>query len=383
MKSNYAAPDLSTAEAALSDHAYIHGLPFVKEMLNASPNAMVLMNAQRQILYANETLCRLFRISQPNAYVGQRPGELLYCIHADKGPVGCGSSEACGNCGGLSAVLKCRETGSRASREMKLTATIAGQMHAFDYQVTASPFAAGPKEITIVTFVDSSHEKRKRVLQRIFFHDILNTAGNLVGLSDIVSAGLPDVEVENVALINSCAKQLVEEIRSQRTLMKAENNELTVRCETVDTLSCLKKTARIYREFSSTRNIAVRIDDHAEPLSLQSDKTLLLRVLNNMTKNALEASSEDDTITIGCHRWHHRIRFWVHNPAYIPRNIQLQIFQRSFSTKGDGRGLGTYSIKLLVENYLTGSVAFESSRSGGTRFYITLPVALMPGAPMD
>ena len=53
--------------------------------------------------------------------------------------------------------------------------------------------------------------------------------------------------------------------------------------------------------------------------------------------------------------------FWVNNPAVMPREVQLQVFKRSFSTKGSGRGIGTYSMRLLVSRYLGGSVDFEST----------------------
>jgi len=53
--------------------------------------------------------------------------------------------------------------------------------------------------------------------------------------------------------------------------------------------------------------------------------------------------------------------------------VQLQVFQRSFSTKGPGRGIGTYSIRLLVSRYLRGTVDFESSKEQGTTFRVHLP----------
>jgi len=58
----------------------------------------------------------------------------------------------------------------------------------------------------------------------------------------------------------------------------------------------------------------------------------------------------------------------------MPHNVQLQIFQRSFSTKAQtGRGIGTYSIKLLGEQYLGGKVEFTSREPDGTAFVLTLP----------
>ena len=60
----------------------------------------------------------------------------------------------------------------------------------------------------------------------------------------------------------------------------------------------------------------------------------------------------------------------------MPPEVQLQVFNRSFSTKGNGRGIGTYSIKLLCERYLKGKVSFVSSAEQGTIFKVTLPLAL-------
>ena len=61
--------------------------------------------------------------------------------------------------------------------------------------------------------------------------------------------------------------------------------------------------------------------------------------------------------------------FRVNNPGVIPANIRTQIFQRSFSTKGHGRGLGTYSMKLFGENYLNGKVYFQSNEKQGTTIH--------------
>ncbi len=108
---------------------------------------------------------------------------------------------------------------------------------------------------------------------------------------------------------------------------------------------------------------------------MTSDRTLLARVLCNLIKNALEACRAGQTVTVGCARPGDAIEFWVHNPGVMPREVQLQVFQRSFSTKGAGRGLGTYSIKLLTERYLHGRVSFTSTADQGTTFKVHYPLA--------
>jgi len=108
-------------------------------------------------------------------------------------------------------------------------------------------------------------------------------------------------------------------------------------------------------------------------VTLTTDRTLLKRVLGNMTKNALEASAPGQAVTLRCQDQDGGLAFSVHNPKAMPEKVQLQVFKRSFSTKGSGRGLGTYSIKLFTERYLGGRVWFTSSPEEGTTFTAWLP----------
>jgi signal transduction histidine kinase len=118
----------------------------------------------------------------------------------------------------------------------------------------------------------------------------------------------------------------------------------------------------------------VEVEEDIAEVVFVSDPALLGRVLTNMIKNALEASEPGETVRVGAEQASTHIRFWVHNQGMIPREVQQQIFERSFSTKGIGRGLGTYSMKLIGESYLCGKVGFSSDKSNGTIFSIDLPM---------
>jgi hypothetical protein len=110
---------------------------------------------------------------------------------------------------------------------------------------------------------------------------------------------------------------------------------------------------------------------------LDSDKRLLSRVLGNLIKNALEASMPGQTVTVSVNGGG-TPAFCVHNESAIPEEVQTQIFHRSFSTKeGVGRGVGTYSAKLLTESYLAGTVEFRSTATEGTTFTVRLPPRLV------
>jgi sensor histidine kinase regulating citrate/malate metabolism len=114
----------------------------------------------------------------------------------------------------------------------------------------------------------------------------------------------------------------------------------------------------------------LRLDAGSDDVTVVLDAAVLGRVLGNMIKNALEACAPGETATAGCRADGGAVQFWVHNPGVIAPAVQHQIFQRTFSTRGPDRGLGTYSMKLLGEGYLGGRVSFTSSEEGGTVFEI-------------
>jgi hypothetical protein len=112
-------------------------------------------------------------------------------------------------------------------------------------------------------------------------------------------------------------------------------------------------------------------------MQIRTDRALLRRVLGNLLKNALEAVQPGDQVRMDAVPTVQGVAYHVYNPGFIAPEIQMQIFQRSFSTKGEaGRGIGTHSVKLLTESYLGGKVSFVSTEEEGTTFTVTLPLDL-------
>ncbi|NBK97049.1 MAG: ATP-binding protein, partial [Erysipelotrichia bacterium] len=95
-----------------------------------------------------------------------------------------------------------------------------------------------------------------------------------------------------------------------------------------------------------------------------------------MVKNAMEASQHGETVTIWARQNGELVEFRVNNPGVIRDDVKMQLFNRSFSTKGEGRGIGTYSMRLLSEKFLHGHVSFASTPDDGTTFIASYPLAL-------
>lgn len=138
----------------------------------------------------------------------------------------------------------------------------------------------------------------------------------------------------------------------------------------VERITILKDVSELYQNHETNDRNEIRIDSQSDSVIITTDVTILRRIIGNMVKNALEASLPGSPVRLSCHYADGKIRFSVNNENYMEKDIQLQLFQRSFSTKGFDRGTGTYSMKLLGEKYLKGKVGFDTSRESGTTFYI-------------
>lgn len=179
------------------------------------------------------------------------------------------------------------------------------------------------------------------------------------------------------AKILEISNRLKDEISFQEMLMLAEKGKLVVNFSEVQVEEILEKLEDIFTEHKASDGKFIYYHTLSERISIKTDPVLLLKVLVNILKNALEATESGGTVKFFCEIQSTGIKFCVHNDGFIPETIAQNIFHRSFSTKGGtGRGLGTYSIKLFGENYLKGRVGFTTSEKNGTVFHIELPYAI-------
>jgi K+-sensing histidine kinase KdpD len=342
---------------------------FIKRIFETVPNIVMILNEQRQTIYCNQALLDLLGYKDDIMVFGFRPGEVLNCIHSDESEGGCGTSEFCSTCGAVKAILNIA-SGLEDQQECRITVKNKDTIESLDILVSAHPLKLENEDFTIFYIMDIGDEKRRKVLERIFFHDVLNTAGNIIGFLDLLKNSKDSSKTsEYVKYLDISSKILLDEIRSQRELLDAENDELIITIQPIQSLELLKEIAEIFSEHFGPDKGRIKIDPSSVNITFNSDPALLGRVLSNMIRNALEPTRSNEIVTLGCRSAEYHIEFWVNNPAVIPKDVQLQIFQRSFSTKGANRGIGTYSMKLLTEKYLKGSIRFESNEEFGTTFF--------------
>ncbi len=106
------------------------------------------------------------------------------------------------------------------------------------------------------------------------------------------------------------------------------------------------------------------------------DAGLMMQVMFNLVKNAVEAKP-DGVITVSTERKnHHEISIVIaDNGPGIPKEKQLRIFEPLFTDKSQGHGYGLAICKDIIEKH-KGEIKVDSQPGKGTRFIITLPLSL-------
>jgi hypothetical protein len=366
-------PERSSEEEISQERNLISSQKDLIELFDAISGIFAILNSNRQIVYSNKGFLALLGAGSPGQVLGKRPGEAIGCIHSTEGSFGCGTTEACMVCGVTNSILESQVTGKKSINEARITAMFNNKIRSFDLNITTTPLKIDGRNFYVLTVQDISDRKRRQNLEGIFFHDILNTAGGLHNLLTILKEGSrPNETFELIGLSERASRDIVDEILLFQQIRAAESGDLQVKIESMNAQSILKASVDTISFLEVAKNKKIVYEAIYEDVELESDRMLLQRIITNMLKNSLEATIKGGIVSTWVEDRKEKVRFWVKNRIFIPQDIQLQIFQRSFSTKGTGRGLGTYSIKLLSENYLRGLVGFTSTEVNGTLFFVEL-----------
>lgn len=370
MDTAFASPERSSYEAIIQSREELSRFHRTDEIIDAIPTSVLVLNKNRQIVFANKAFLSSLQLESSDSIVGLRPGELLDCTHADDFKAGCGTSKNCIACGAVRAILAGQQ-GNSVTEECRI---LTKNFSAYDYKVHTAPLDTPEERFVVFSITDISGEKRREALERIFFHDVLNTAGGIRGFAEMLEV-IPQNELpEYSKILTGLASHLIDEIQAQRDIFSAEKGELRVAFRELDSNEILRSIVNLYSQHPVAAGKGIKLIPGDVAMTLYTDERLVRRVLGNLVKNALEAIEEDDFITIRGKRYFNHYVFCVQNKQVMPKMVQLQIFNRSFSTKGLGRGLGTYSVKLLTEKYLHGRAGFISNKEHGTLFYAIIPV---------
>jgi signal transduction histidine kinase len=140
----------------------------------------------------------------------------------------------------------------------------------------------------------------------------------------------------------------------------------------VNLMSLINSSVGVY---NGTNDIKVSCDCDKD-YSILGDKDQVLRVFNNLIKNAIQAIpneregwvkvaiiEENDIILVSV----------IDNGNGISQENQDKIFVPNFTTKNSGMGLGLAMVQKIIEN-MNGEITFKTTPEVGTKFILKFPL---------
>lgn len=295
METYFATPERDSKENLLKDLNLLNSSNELKLFLDSVSELVIVLNKYRQIVYANKVFLNFVEADRVEDVIGFRPGEGINCIHADELEGGCGTSESCVECGAVKAIIKTLKTNKQVGEEVRI---VQHGGEALDLMIKTTPFVLNDSEYVIAAFSDISSIKRRRILEKIFFHDVLNTAGALSNFMELLDDSTPEEKEELLKLSKLLSSELVEEIESQKNLMAIETGEYELEIEDVNVKQLLEVLEYTFKNNTHFLNKKIKLDP-CDELVIKTDRTLLRRVLYNLLKNALEAISPGEEVSFG------------------------------------------------------------------------------------
>jgi len=213
----------------------------------------------------------------------------------------------------------------------------------------------------------------KESLTQMIVHDLKSPLGVICGMPDILREG------DNLNLIKSAGKQMLDLVTNILDVQKYENSEMKLQKEDIRLKKMVDETIvhTQYLHTSKKINFKNLITNEAYAYA---DKEILTRVFINIITNAIKYTRRDGEIEINTIQSNKDILtiYVKDNGAGIPSGMLNKIFdkyvqaQAKKAGKTRSTGLGLTFCKLAIEAH-NGEIWAESEQEKGATFYFTLP----------
>lgn len=188
-------------------------------------------------------------------------------------------------------------------------------------------------------------------------HAFQSQPGNIEPLLKRVSATLIE-QIDNLS-------QIAVEFSNFAKMPQAENQQIVLNAH----------VQSVYDLFRS-EDVDLQLKMPKEEIIVFADKNHLVRVFNNLIKNAIQAVPEDryGKILVSLYQLDDVVIVCVHdNGSGISDDKKDKVFVPNFTTKNSGTGLGLAISKNIIES-VNGRIWFETEVGVGTKFFVELPI---------
>lgn len=226
------------------------------------------------------------------------------------------------------------------------------------------------------------HQQEMRSqLSSMLIHDLKTPLAEVVANLDILSYSINDENKEFLEGAQIGCDRAVRMVSNLVSVDKISDGQQQLLMENVNPGDLLTEALSSIRAIARLKDISIIYNENEanELPHLQLDRTLILRVFQNILSNAVSYSSPQTKMTAGIRfEDEHIIFMFVDEGPGIPPEMSETIFDKyaRLSDRQDalvGTGMGLHFCRLAVELH-KGKIWVEGSENQGSCFFIKLPV---------
>jgi len=216
-----------------------------------------------------------------------------------------------------------------------------------------------------------------------FVHDLGNPLTIVWGYVQLLAKKLEQSESGNGPSNQTSAKELniiEQNVRLCRELLTMWQSYGSVEAsphKPISVTQIVREVVKGVGPMAVQNDVELKTDIGDDPCTLLGDSVQIMRAIQNVIINAIQASAEKKgTVSVSCTRKDFYVDVRVEDTGYGITPAQLaKIFDPYFTTKQgkSGTGLGLYITKKVVEDH-NGSIKVDSTPQIGTTFTIRLPL---------
>ncbi len=179
------------------------------------------------------------------------------------------------------------------------------------------------------------------------------------------------------AKLKETIKSLIDQIDTLTNIANEFSNFAKMPKAKRTPLNLVELTRAAVELFENNEGVQVKFEDQTtDSVCVNADKDQLIRVLNNLIKNSIQAIPQDEEGKVRVRVKDYRGMALIEvedNGTGIPKEQEEKIFVPNFTTKSTGTGLGLAMVKNIVEQ-AEGDIWFKTIVGRGTTFFVSLPL---------
>ncbi len=179
-----------------------------------------------------------------------------------------------------------------------------------------------------------------------------------------------------IPLVKRISETLIEQIDNLTEIANAFSNFAKLPQASNVQISLNEVVEAVHDLFRKRTDMDIRMTEPIDELYVYADKNHLIRVLNNIIKNAVEAIPDDrrGQINIALTKNGRNAVISIRdNGIGIPDDMRSKVFTPNFTTKNSGTGLGLAIAANMIESF-NGKIHFKTIPDKGTEFFVEIPI---------